>query len=63
MSRPAICPPELTGRVFRGTDVVAAGLITSNRLRHRMWSRVGEDVYVLAEHHDEAGPDSRPSGS
>ena len=53
MSRPAICPPELTRRVFRGSDVVAAGLITGNRLRHRMWSRLGEDIYVLAEHHDE----------
>lgn len=54
MARFAICPPELTQRVFRGTDVVAAGLTTANRLRHRMWSRFGEDVYVLAEHHEES---------
>jgi hypothetical protein len=54
VSRPAICQPELTRRVFRGTDVVADGLITWNRLRHRMWRRLGEDIYVLAEHHGEA---------
>jgi hypothetical protein len=52
MARAAVCPPELLRRVFRGTEVVADGLITTNRLRHRMWSRFGRDVYVLAEHHE-----------
>jgi hypothetical protein len=28
VSRPPVRPPELTGRVFRGSAVVAAGLLT-----------------------------------
>jgi hypothetical protein len=53
MARPAECPPELVRRVFRGTEAVAQGLITPNRLRDRMWARFAQDVYVLREHHGE----------
>jgi len=54
MARAAVCPPELVHRVFRGSELVAEGLVTTNQLRHRMWSRFGRDVYVLAEDHETA---------
>ncbi len=53
MPRIAVCPDELEHCVFRGVDAVRQGLVTRERLRHRMWSRLAEDVYVLAEHRDE----------
>ena len=41
-------PPELVGRWFRGSDVVARGLLTPGELRSAAWRRVFPDVYVDA---------------
>jgi hypothetical protein len=42
-------PPELRGRVFRGTWAVAAGRLTEEQLRSRAWRRLRRDVYADAE--------------
>lgn len=34
--------------------MIASGLISRGRLRNTMWSRFGEDLYVLADHHETA---------
>ncbi|MEX5717678.1 hypothetical protein [Geodermatophilus maliterrae] len=39
-------PPELTGRVFRGSAVVRAGLLTPAQLRSSAWRRLFPDVYA-----------------
>lgn len=44
---PAV-PPALAGRVFRGSDVVARGLLTPGQLRSTAWRRLRQDVYVDA---------------
>lgn len=41
-------PPELTGRIFRGTDAVRAGLLTKQDLRGRAWHRMFRGVYADA---------------
>jgi hypothetical protein len=53
MARPSTCPPELARRVFRGTDAIARGLVTPDRLRSPIWTRFARDVYVHEEHRDE----------
>jgi very-short-patch-repair endonuclease len=42
-------PAELQGRVFRGSAVVAAGILTPRELRSRAWQRILRDVYACAE--------------
>jgi G:T-mismatch repair DNA endonuclease (very short patch repair protein) len=42
-------PAALKGRVFRGTDVVAKGLLTGKQLRSSAWVRLRQDVYADAE--------------
>jgi very-short-patch-repair endonuclease len=37
------------GKVFRGSRVVAAGLLTRNQLRSAAWVRLRQDVYVDAD--------------
>ncbi len=39
-------PPELTGRAFRGSAVVRAGLLTPAQLRSSAWQRLYPDVYA-----------------
>jgi hypothetical protein len=39
-------PAALRGRVFRGTSVVARGLLTDDQLRGPAWVRVFRDVYA-----------------
>lgn len=41
-------PPSLSGRVFRGRDAVAAGLLTRKQLTSRVWRRLYRDVYADA---------------
>lgn len=41
--------PELADRPFRGTDAVAAGLLTRNHLAGPGWRRLHRDVYVSAD--------------
>ncbi|MGY1617745.1 endonuclease domain-containing protein [Geodermatophilus sp. SYSU D00691] len=49
MPVPPARPPQLRGTVFRGTDVVARGLLTAKQLRSSAWRRVRQDVYADAE--------------
>jgi hypothetical protein len=42
-------PVELRGRVFRGSAVVASGLLTRGELRSPAWRRLFRDVYAGAE--------------
>lgn len=46
MPRAAAVPAELRARVFRGSDVVDAGLLTAEQLRSTAWTRLFRDVYV-----------------
>jgi hypothetical protein len=39
-------PPQLVGRVFRGSSVVATGLLTKKQLRSSAWRRLRHDVYA-----------------
>ncbi|MCA0145198.1 endonuclease domain-containing protein [Blastococcus sp. LR1] len=39
-------PPELVGRVFRGSAMVARGHLTPRELRSSAWTRVFRDVYA-----------------
>ena len=48
MSRPPYRPELLSGRVFRGTWAVGAGVLTRNQLRSSAWRRLREDVYADA---------------
>lgn len=41
-------PPELRGRVFRGSALVAAGTLTPRELRSSAWRRLFHDVYACA---------------
>ncbi|SCL24140.1 Transcriptional regulator, AbiEi antitoxin, Type IV TA system [Micromonospora rhizosphaerae] len=41
-------PAELQGRVFRGSDVVARGLLTRTELRSSAWRPLFKDVYADA---------------
>jgi hypothetical protein len=41
-------PSALTGEVFRGTEVVRRGLLTSAQLQNRAWRRIRHDVYADA---------------
>ncbi|MGY1829906.1 endonuclease domain-containing protein [Geodermatophilus sp. SYSU D01180] len=46
MPRPPVRPPQLAGRVFRGSAVVRAGLLTRSQLRTSAWRRVFPDVHA-----------------
>ncbi len=41
-------PPQLRGRVFRGSDVTRQGLLTPKQLRSTAWVRLRQDVYADA---------------
>jgi hypothetical protein len=41
-----VVPTELRHGVFRGSTVVAAGLLTPNQLRGPAWRRLFQDVYI-----------------
>ncbi|MFG1951519.1 type IV toxin-antitoxin system AbiEi family antitoxin [Micromonospora sp. NPDC048830] len=41
-------PDQLRGRVFRGSQVVARGLLTRSELRSRAWRPLFKDIYVDA---------------
>ncbi|MBY3555651.1 endonuclease domain-containing protein [Modestobacter lapidis] len=41
-------PAQLVGRVFRGTEAIAGGLLTRDALRSRCWRRLFRDVYADA---------------
>ncbi|SCF35490.1 endonuclease domain-containing protein [Micromonospora mirobrigensis] len=41
-------PADLTGQVFRGSDVVRRGLLTVHQLRSSAWTRLHHDVYADA---------------
>jgi hypothetical protein len=49
MPRSAARPQALRGRVFRGSSVVAQGLLTPKQLRSSAWTRLRQDVYADAE--------------
>jgi len=49
MSIDAHAPRELRLRPFRGSVVIAAGLLTSSQLRGRAWRRLFPDVYISAD--------------
>jgi very-short-patch-repair endonuclease len=42
-------PPELRGRVFRGSAAVRAGLLTRHQLHSSAWQRLFPDVYACAD--------------
>jgi len=42
-------PAELQQRVFRGSTVVAAGILTPREPRSSAWQRIFRDVYACAE--------------
>jgi very-short-patch-repair endonuclease len=44
--RPAARPSALAGRVFRGSRVVADGILTRKQLRSSAWVRLRQDVYA-----------------
>ena len=48
MPTPPSRPPHLVGRVFRGSTVVARGLLTKKQLRSSVWRRLRQDVYADA---------------
>jgi len=48
VSRKPFVPRELQGRVFRGSDAVARGLVTARQLQGRAWRRLYRDVYADA---------------
>jgi hypothetical protein len=45
---PPARPPQLVGRVFRGSTVVTKGLLTRKQLRSSAWRRLRQDVYADA---------------
>ncbi|TYP85924.1 type IV toxin-antitoxin system AbiEi family antitoxin [Blastococcus xanthinilyticus] len=48
MTRTPTRPPELRGRIFRGSEQVRAGLLTPGHLRSSAWRRLFPDVYACA---------------
>ncbi|MGZ4507751.1 MAG: endonuclease domain-containing protein [Blastococcus sp.] len=48
MPSPPARPPQLVGRVFRGSSVIAQGLLTKKQLRSSAWVRLRQDVYADA---------------
>jgi very-short-patch-repair endonuclease len=52
---PPSVPPSLRGRVFRGRDAVASGLLTSERLRSTAWRRLYRGIYADASLPDTHG--------
>ena len=48
MPVPPLRPPLLSGRVFRGTWAVSAGVLTEQQLRSSAWRRLRRDVYADA---------------
>jgi hypothetical protein len=48
MSRTPQRPPPLRGAVFRGSQAVAAGVVTQRQLDGRSWRRLFRDVYADA---------------
>ncbi|WBB81561.1 hypothetical protein O7606_09465 [Micromonospora sp. WMMD882] len=48
MPTPARRPPELRGRIFRGSTAIADGLLTRNELRSSAWRPLFRDVYADA---------------
>ena len=48
MPTPPARPPQLVGRVFRGSSAVAKGLLTKKQLRSSIWRRFRQDVYADA---------------
>ena len=53
-------PPQLRGRIFRGSTAVSRGLLTRNELRSSAWRPLFRDVYADAQitvtHTDSAPP-------
>ncbi|MFY1687813.1 hypothetical protein [Plantactinospora sp. WMMB782] len=49
MSRLARRPPELRGRIFRGSQAVARGLLTKNDLRSSAWRPLFRGIYADVE--------------
>ena len=45
---PPSVPPSLRGKVFRGRDAVASGILTSERLRSTAWRRLYRGIYADA---------------
>jgi hypothetical protein len=43
---PPARPPQIVGRVFRGSTVIAQGLLTRKQLRSSAWRRLRQDVYA-----------------
>lgn len=48
-ARPAVIPPPLRHRIFRGSQAVADGLLTVDQLRGRAYVRLFRDVYVNSD--------------
>ena len=48
MPTPAHRPDALRGRVFRGSTVIARGVLTKKQLRSSAWVRLRQDVYADA---------------
>lgn len=48
MPTPPARPPQLRGRVFRGSVAVASGWLTPKQLRSSAWVRLRQDVYADA---------------
>lgn len=46
MPRPPARPPELRGKVFRGSHVLRSGRLTRGQLRSSAWRRLFPDVYA-----------------
>ncbi|HEX6968661.1 MAG TPA: hypothetical protein VF174_07630 [Micromonosporaceae bacterium] len=42
-------PPQLRGRVFRGSQAIARGLLTKNELRSSAWRSLFRDIYIDAQ--------------
>lgn len=48
---PARRPPQLRGRIFRGSHAVARGLLTKGDLRSKAWRPLFRDIYADAQLH------------
>ncbi|WP_327038849.1 type IV toxin-antitoxin system AbiEi family antitoxin [Micromonospora maris] len=49
MSRSPRRPPQLRGRIFRGSRAISRGLLTRNELRSSAWRPLFRDVYADAQ--------------
>ncbi|WP_431728122.1 endonuclease domain-containing protein [Verrucosispora sp. TAA-831] len=49
MSRSPRRPPQLRGRIFRGSHAITSGLLTRNDLRSSAWRPLFRDVYADAQ--------------